>query len=378
MAVQRNFSWLQVKLLYIFALIILLTYGSGNVISIYLNAAFGHSRIGELGQVIAVLCDLFKIGLSVALIFTKDVKSRLLCIAGLLAFGALSVFSSYGYYIERLEHRTGTIRATQQHFQDLKTRQLDLTQKIKQLGQHRSIAEITQELKVLKRHRIYKDPKRSNGCQNATIRESELFCTRIGKLEVELIAAKQNLPIIAHLQTQLQSTRKRLKAINKNTVHQRADRFASSLGSADRVNLVFTLFLSVLIEIVTTSGFAVASIVFRAARRIQKIPVTETLIAQDVTLKDFKVFLSDCTKQDPNGSVLSKDLYTVFQNWCFKKCFLPVPHQNRVGELMTQLGYYRQRSRHRMAGKRPTGYRGLSLKHPVQEVEQRVVQDGTG
>ena len=36
------------------------------------------------------------------------------------------------------------------------------------------------------------------------------------------------------------------------TEPQRVDRFASSLGSPDQINMVFTLFMSLLIEVVTT------------------------------------------------------------------------------------------------------------------------------
>ena len=80
----------------------------------------------------------------------------------------------------------------------------------------------------------------------------------------------------------------------------------------------------------------------------------------------------------PDGYVLSKDLYAVFHSWCLDHNFIPVPRHNSFGGLMTQVGYRRQRSRHRMAGKRPTGYLGLSLKITEEGVEQKVVQDGTG
>ncbi len=81
------------------ALIVLTAFIGGAGISLYLNAEFGASRVGDLGRWIALVCDIFKIGLSAAFVYLAGWLTRLFALAGIISFSLLSILSSYGYYI---------------------------------------------------------------------------------------------------------------------------------------------------------------------------------------------------------------------------------------------------------------------------------------
>lgn len=371
MVSQSHFPTILAYILYMLALIVLVSYCAGLVISLYLNAEFGVSRIGEAGRWLAILCDIFKIALSAAILFISGTLYRLLCLSAILAFACLSILSSYGYTIQKLETNTGKARAEKQRYQALKRQREKLHLQLKQLGPYKSPKSIEKELQILKQNRIYKDTKRSNKCQNATIPESETLCSQIGNLEIALIQAREWKKHSKQLNTELSQVKAELKRVNLTAINTREDRFAQSFGEADQVNMVLTLFLALLVEITTTAGFAVILVLYQAAGDILKARHQIDAHELPVTSKERQVvmtraFLECCTLKDKSAFTLSVDLYAAFQTWCEENEY-PVMTQKKLGEALTALGYSRCRAPSHISRKRLTGYSGFSIRMAGQD-----------
>ncbi len=354
--------------LYLLAGFVFLSFAAGTVISLYLNAYFGASRVGDLGLYIALVCDLFKIGLSAGFLYLQSLIARTFALICIMAFAALSILSSYGYTITHIEMRSGTHKAEQLKYQQYQKLQTELKRQIRQLGQHRPLEAIEQELKALKQSPIYRDKRRSDQCRNATIQQSISFCERLNRLDIERLEAMAALPKINTLQSELQKTRKALNTINLSQVTQRRDPFARSFGKVDQVNVIFNLFLACLIEIATTAGLPLFIVLLRAANRVQQRARKQkhkTLMTRQArTLSDpdgFSSFMEDCVIEDPDSYITAEALLQTYQNWG-RRNRIPRPLNARLlGMRMTEQGYTRVR-RYIDTERRQTLYPGLRFK----------------
>ncbi len=354
--------------LYLLAGFVFLSFAAGTGISLYLNAYFGASRVGELGLYIALVCDLFKIGLSAGFLYLQSLTARVFALLGILAFAALSILSSYGYTISHTEKKSGKHKAAQLKYQQYRNRQSELKQQIRQLGQHRPLEAIEPELKTLKQSPIYRDKRRSDQCRNATIPQSISYCARLNRLEVERLEAVAALPKIETLTAELQKTRQALNTINLSQVTQHSDPFARSFGTVQQVNLIFNLFLACLIEIATTAGLPLFIILLRAANKVQekaKRQKHKTLITRQTrTHSDpdgFTAFMEDCVIEDPDSFITAEALLQAYQNWIQGNHISRPLNARRLGMRMTERGYTRVR-RYIDTERRHTLYPGLRLK----------------
>ncbi len=354
--------------LYLLAGFVFLSFAAGTGISLYLNAYFGSSRVGELGLYIALVCDLFKIGLSAGFLYLQNLIARAFALLGILAFAALSILSSYGYTITHIEKRSGKHKATQLKYQQYRKRQSELKQQIRQLGQHRPLEAIEQELKALRQRPIYRDKRRSDQCRNATIPQSISFCERLNRLDVERLEAMAALPKIETLTAELQKTRQALNTINLSQVTQRSDPFARSFGKVEQVHLIFNLFLACLIEISTTAGLPLFIVLLRAANRTQekakkqkrKISVTRQVRTHSDP-DGFTAFMEDCVIEDPDSFITAEALLHTYQNWIQGNQILRPLNARQLGMRMTERGYTRVR-RYIDTERRHTLYPGLRFK----------------
>ncbi len=354
--------------LFLLAIFVFLSFASGTGISLYLNAQFGASRIGELGLYIALVCDLFKIGLSAAFLYLTGWIARFFALMGIFAFAILSILSSYGYAIQHIEYRSGAHKAEQLRYQQLRTQKAALLQQRKQLGQHRHIAAIEVEVRSLKQSHIYWDKRRSDQCRNATIPASISLCNRLNRLEVERLEADTAFPKIQRVQLALKETNKALSAINLSQITQHSDPFARSFGTVEQVNVFFNLFLACLIEIATTAGLPLFIVLLRVADRKwnkaakkKRVSLPAGYRRRMSDLDGFSAFAKSCLIKAPDGYVTSEDLLHAYQICLQSNPVLRPLNARLLGMKMTELGYERVR-RQTGASRRQTVYTGIRLK----------------
>ncbi len=257
-----------------------------------------------------------------------------------------------------------------------------LTRQLKQLGDPRPFRAIEQDIRSRKQDIIYKDKRRSDRCQNATIAESRSFCRDLTVLEVELEVSKDARPRIIQVREELDRVEQALGAINLRKVSQRDDPFARSFGDPDKINLMFNLFLAILIEVTTVAGMPVVMILIRAGNRIRYEAGLQNRLqtlqqSPNVTIKEktsnkqksssqpsesLAVFLRDCLSEDEESFVGSTELRNRYQHWCEENTIKPVLNATQIGETMVHLGYQRTRRYVEHDKKRLTGYMGLSFK----------------
>ncbi len=363
----------QIFLLYIFALLVFMAFVGGSVFSVYLNAAFGASRVGELGRWIAVICDLFKIGLSGAFLYIQGGLTRILALLGMMAFGGLSILSSYGYYIEAIEQTHSQVRAEQNRYNRLTNQKQTLLKEKAQLGAPRPMKAIQLDIRAHKRDIIYTDTRRSNHCRNATIEASRNFCERLRQLEVELELAHYSHQRLNEIRSSLKTIEQDLKRINLTQVSRRVDMFARSFGNPDQSNMVFNLFLALLIEVTTIAGLPVMVSLIQAGTALQRqaklyqsihkkteIGNKNSIPVQPINSLDH--FLLENTIAEQKGFVTSADLRARYVAWCQVNGIAKPLHTPQIGEHMVRLGYERVRRKATKAGKRLTGYLGLAFK----------------
>ena len=374
-------------LLYVFSGFMCVIFLGGAAISLSLNAEFGYVRAGELGRWVAILCDLFKIGLSASLFYLRTRSSRALTFIGLLAFSILSVFSTYGYYITRIEGQQGTKLAEKQAYQVLTRTKKQLENKLSALGEHRPLTVIAAEIAAYKAHKIYKDPKRSDQCQNATIEASEVFCAQFHKLESEYLLAQDRLPKRAKLKVQIKKLEDKLDTIDVSVVSQRLDPFASSFGQQKNFNIYFNLFLAGLIEIATITGLPLSLFLFEFAKevhRVQKMHLSQktssslplqdhqevqscpTLASEEhtKTLKNkhdggVHQFLMACYIFEKGAMTPSTEVFAQYRDWCDHQLIDTPLGGQQFGKTMKIYGFIRKRKIIEGTKQRRMVYEGL-------------------
>lgn len=360
--------------LYGLVILILAAFTGGASISLYLNAEFGASRVGELGRWIALVCDIFKIGLSTAFLYLRGWFIRFFALTGIVAFSLLSILSSYGYYVLHIEENRGSILAEQQKYRLLKEKQRTLKQTLVRLGHPRPLSAIAREIKAYKQDPVFREKRRSNQCRNATIPASRLFCEHLRKLEVEQETALDTHHKILETSQQLEETNQGLNAINLAVVSQRVDPFARSFGNADLVNIYFNLFLAVLIEIATTTGLPLTIFLTGVAnnKRQNALKAYEKAQQQTVLTASFEEydkrpddpdgltqFLDTITK-DKDGFVTSAGLQRAYRRWLHTHPVLSPLNEITLGARLVALGFQRRRRQVPGIG-RTTVYVGLTL-----------------
>ncbi len=356
------------------ALFVLTAFIGGAGISLYLNAEFGASRVGDLGRWIALVCDIFKIGLSAAYVYLAGWLTRLFALAGIISFSLLSILSSYGYYIQHIEADKGQYTAYKKHYFQLQEEKRRQYNELKRLGHHRPVEVIKQAIRARKQDKIYWDRKRSDQCRNATIEDSKNFCKILRNLETEYLAAKHAHPQIQNIIRQLETIEQKLKRFDLTKISQRNDPFARSFGDPDQVNVYFNIFLAILIEIATTAGLPLAIFLGTMANKKRQTTlktlhnsVRQTI--QTVSPEQEQIWLDDpdgliaflnTLHKDKTGFVASVDLLRAYKNWLQTHIVLTPLNEKTLGERMIALGYQRVRRR-KQGGGRATGYTGLSL-----------------
>ena len=239
-------------------------------------------------------------------------------------------------------NRTDTVNeraVTAAAYQDLRSEQQYIRDKLAQLPQHRPSGVVESNIDRMKQHRRWDS---TSGCTNATVPKSIAYCREFNALEAERAAAAK----AQKLDARITAVRAELNALRTSGPASEADPQAAILSNIsgmgmDRVQLALIILVSVLVEAGSALGFYVAlnhwklfddkSLGVPAPVEVAAPPrrTLPALVAPEEAelpyeRTDVETYFDERVEQAKESSVTALSLFEDYCNWCDLKDKTPV------------------------------------------------------
>ena len=240
--------------------------------------------------------------------------------------------SALGFTALNRSDTSGVRAAHVEKYGDLRAELTQINQQQGWLEKHRPVGTVLADIEAAKQNYRWTS---SEGCTNATVDASRIFCENYHKLGAELAVAKQG----DALDKRGVEVRAKIAAMDGGSSVQVADPQAailSSLSGLDigRIDVAMTLLVTALVELGSSLGLYVSTSTWRMheiARRPAPEPVKVVEIIRPAAAplptapevpqlaapkSDIQQYFEDRIRQDDGSSVTALALYDNYCEWC--------------------------------------------------------------